>query len=168
MSASWIAVIGRQKPNSNLESHEVITPSATLMATAANSRALSLMSSWCRAARSRSEELTSGMVLPAMNSAVAVCSGVRTVLVAEPTAFTSLKSSVYVWDVSAGGGPGRNWLGESSSSGRIWAIHGSKNGANAGGVGRQTPGAGGTSKVTGAKRPSSSRSSMSRSAARSP
>ena len=40
-------------------------------------------------------------------------------LVAEPTAFTSLKSSVYVWEVKAGGGPGRNWLGDSSTSGRI-------------------------------------------------
>ena len=107
-------------------------------------------------------------MLGAMNRAVSVWSCVRTVLVAEPTAFTSLKSSVYVWEVNAGGGPGRNWLGDSSTSGRICAIHGSKNGANAGGVGRQTPGAGGTSNVTGAKRPSSARSSISRSAARSP
>ena len=95
------------------------------------------------------------MVLPAMNRAVAVCSGVRTVLVAEPTALTSLKSAVYVGTRHGRRGPGRNWLGESSSSGRSWDSHGSKNGANAGGggvgfgVGRQTPGPSGTSKVIG-------------------
>ena len=45
---------------------------------------------------------------------------------------------------------------------------GSKNGAMAGGVGRQTPGAGGMVKVRGPKRPSSVRRAMIRSAARSP
>ena len=111
-----------------------------LMETATNRRALSLMSSSCRAARSCCDELMSWKALRAMDRAVAVCSGVRTVLVAEPTAFTSLKSAVYVGEVNAGGGPGRNWLGDLSVSGCSCAIHGSKNGTNAGGVGRVTPG----------------------------
>ena len=55
------------------------------------------MSSWCLAARSRSDAVTRGSVLPAMNRAVVGLNpGVRTVLVAEPTALTSLKSAGYV------------------------------------------------------------------------
>jgi hypothetical protein len=54
VSPSWIAVIGRQNPNWNFESHTEMTASVRLMSTAANSRAVSLMSIACRAVRSRS------------------------------------------------------------------------------------------------------------------
>src|SRR5258705_8530935 len=97
-----------------------------------------------------------------------VWSSVRTALTLEPKSRTSLNSWRYRSDPIAGGGPGRNWLGDSSSNGSTCDSHGAENGAIAGGVGRQTPGANGTSKTIGAKRPSSARSATKWSAARSP
>src|SRR6478735_1163583 len=68
----------------------------------------------------------------------------------------------------AGGGPGLNWLSEAIVNGVTWLSHGSRNGKNAVGVGRQTPGTTGVSKVIGANRPSFARNSISRWAARAP
>jgi hypothetical protein len=70
--------------------------------------------------------------------------------------------------VSAGGGGGPNWVALRTSSGVTKPSHGSTIGANAGGVGRKTPGAGGCVNRMGALRPSSSRSRIRLSAARVP
>jgi hypothetical protein len=103
-----------------------------------------------------------------VNSAVSVCCGVRVEPTFAPSALTSLNSAVYFADVIAGGGPGRNCVGDVIVSGVTWLSHGSKNGAFAGGVGRHTPGAGAWSNVTGAFRPSFARSAMKWAAAASP
>jgi hypothetical protein len=74
---------------------------------------------------------------------VLVCSGVRAVEWTAPSALTSSKSRVSRFEVSAGGGcAGPNWLALCTSSGVTKPSHGADIGNNAGGVGRQTPGAG--------------------------
>src|SRR5207249_4640148 len=87
--------------------------------------------------------------MPEMNSAVSVCAGVRTALVFEPRVFTSSNSAAYAGEPRGNGPSGRNCRCDLMRSGFICDSQGSKNGAIAGGVGRQTPGAGGTSKVIG-------------------
>jgi len=56
-----------------------------------------------------------------------------------------------------GGGPGRNWRKDRTTSGSTLPSQGSKNGAFPGGVALHTPGAGGQSNTTGSKRPSLAR-----------
>src|SRR5438034_7493445 len=68
-----------------------MSASATVISTAANIRADRTISSPRLAAWSRSAALNCTKALPEKNIAVAVWPGVRTVEVAEPTAFTSLK-----------------------------------------------------------------------------
>jgi hypothetical protein len=68
-----------------------MSASATVMSTAANIRADRTISSPRLAAWPRSAALNCTKALPEKNVAVAVWLGVRTVEVAEPTAFTSLK-----------------------------------------------------------------------------
>jgi hypothetical protein len=70
--------------------------------------------------------------------------------------------------VSAGGTGGANWVALCTNSGVTKANHGADIGRNAGGVGRQTPGAGGWVNRMGALRPSSARSRIRLSAARMP
>jgi hypothetical protein len=94
VSASSIAVIGRQKPSSYFARHIVMIASATLMSTAANIRAASTMSRSRTVTWSRSAALYCTSALPEKNSAVAVWSGVRTVELSEPSALTSSKSRV--------------------------------------------------------------------------
>src|SRR4051812_48591226 len=66
------------------------------------------------------------------------------------------------------GGPGREQLFGRRLEGVTWLSHGSRKGKNAAGVGRQTPGTTGVSKVIGANRPSFARNSINRAAARAP
>jgi hypothetical protein len=75
-------------------------------------------------------------------SAVSVWAWVRTVDVAEPSAFTSWKSRVQRAEVSFGGAGGANRVGLRTSSDVTKPSQGSIIGANMGGVGRQTPGPG--------------------------
>ena len=64
-------------------------------------------------------------LLPTQKYAIAVCSGVRTVLLSAPYASVSLRSlRVRCWLVSEGGGGARNCVGSSSRNGRIVASHG--------------------------------------------
>ena len=70
--------------------------------------------------------------------------------------------------MSAGGPGGANWVALCTSSGVTKPSHGADIGRNAGGVGRQTPGAGGRVNKMGALRPSSARSRIRLSAARVP
>ena len=79
-----------------------------------------------------------------------------------------MKSRVYRAEVSAGGAGGANWVALCTSSGVTKPSHGADIGRNAGGVGRQTPGAGGWVKKIGALRPSWARSRIRLSAARMP
>jgi len=82
---------------------------------------------------------------------------------------TSLKSRVYAADVSAAGGPGSpNCFPLRTSRGVTAPSQGSIIGAKAGGVGRQTPGAGGCVKKIGAFRPSFARNAIRLSATRVP
>ena len=91
--------------------------SVTLMSTAANRRAVSLMSIACRAVRSRRAAWYGPIATSVVNIAVCVCSAVRVEPVFAPSALTSLKSAVYCADVNAGGGPGRNCVGDVIISG---------------------------------------------------
>ena len=95
LSASWMAVIGRQYPKWYFESHTAIIESVMLMSTAANRRAVSLMSIPCRAVRSRSAAWYGPIATSVVNSAVSVCSAVRVEPTFAPSALTSLKSAVY-------------------------------------------------------------------------
>src|SRR5262245_43870799 len=124
--------------------------SVMLMSTAANSRAVSLMSIACRAVRSRSAAWYGPIATSVVNSAVSVCCAVRVEPTFAPSALTSLKSFVYSAEVNAGGSPGRNCVDDVIVSGFTWLSQGSKNGGNVGGAGRHTPGPGGTSNVIGA------------------
>jgi hypothetical protein len=102
-----------------------------------------------RTARSRSAAWYGPGVIVEMNSAVSVCCGVRAEPSFEPNAFTSSKSAAYCAEVMSGGGPGRNWLGDSIISGVVSHRNLAKNGALAGVVGRQMPGAVAFSKMFG-------------------
>ena len=115
-----------------------------LMSTAAKRRALLLMLKWRRVTRSRSDAWSGAIGIPEMNIAVSVWSAVRVVLFSEPISFTSLNSRVYLSEVMAGGPRGLNWCAILSMNGRTSPIHGASIGGMAGGVGRQTPGAGGS------------------------
>ena len=77
-------------------------------------------------------------------SAIAVCSGVRVVLVAAPSDLTSLNAATHCGLDSDGGGAGWNWPARLSRNGRTLAIHGVCGAAYALGVSRQTPGPGGS------------------------
>ena len=103
-------------------------------------------------------------VIVEMNSPVSVCSGVRAEPSFLPNAFTSSTAAAYSAEVISGGGPGRNWLGESIISGVDSHRNLANIGALAGGVGRQMPVAGAFSKMFGPYRPSSARIAMKRSA----
>ena len=92
----------------------------------------------------------------------------RTVDVAEPYAFTSMKSRVYRAEASVGGPGGPNWVALCTSSGVTNPSHGSNIDRKPGGVGRQTPGAGGWVNRIGASRPSLARDAIKLSAARIP
>jgi hypothetical protein len=117
-----------------------------------------------RTVRSRSAAWNGPGWTVEMNSAVSVCCGVRAEPSFAPNAFTSAKSAAYCAEVVAGGGAGRNWLGDSIISGVVSLRYLAKNGALAGAVGRQRPGAAAVSKLFGPYRPSSARSAMKRSA----
>ena len=71
---------------------QAIAASAPVMLRIANSRALWSMSSAWRVARSRKAAWYCTTRLSLQNRAVSVWVGVRVVLAAAPTAFTSLKS----------------------------------------------------------------------------
>src|SRR5437764_1729698 len=75
-------------------------------------------------------------------------------LYSEPTSLTSLKSSVYAPLVSAFGPSVRSISALGTRNGRTFPTHGAGSFAKLGGVGRQTPGAGGYSVGGGPKRPS--------------
>src|SRR5436190_7564235 len=66
---------------------------------------------------------------------MSVCSGVRVVLIREPTAFTSLKSAAHVSLVRPGGGSTRNCELLFMLNGVTLAIHGTRPGANDGSPG---------------------------------
>src|SRR3954447_15490291 len=121
-----------------------MSESATLMSIAANIRAASTMSRCRTLPWSRSAAFSWTNELPEKNIAVLVSADVRTMEVAEPTALTSLKSRVYRAEVRAGGRfRGANCVARRTNSGVTKPSHGADMGENAGGVGRQTPGAGG-------------------------
>src|SRR6478672_2482038 len=62
--------------------------------------------------------------LVVQNRAIVPCSALRIVLVAPPTATTSLKSRAYAELDRAGGASGRNWSGRSMRNGRTRDTHG--------------------------------------------
>ena len=78
-------------------------------------------------------------------------------LVSEPSSLTSLKSSAYAALVSAFGPSVRSISALGTMNGRTFPTHGAGSDAKFGGVGRQTPGAGGYRSGGGPKRPSSCR-----------
>src|SRR5215472_17540650 len=137
-----------------LACHTEISASAALISIAANIRAASTMSRCRTLTWSRSAALYCTRGLPEKNRAVLVWAGVRTVELTEPSALTSAKSRAYRAEVSAGGGGGANWVALRTSSGATKPSHGADIGTSPGGVGRQTPGAGGWVNVMGALRPS--------------
>src|SRR5262249_30875959 len=108
-SALRMAVTGRQKLYVYFASNTAMSASSIAIAASARSRALSVTSRPGVLATERATgQYTFGSVA-SQNWAIAVCSGVRCVLVLPPTALISLKSRFHVSLVSAGGGPGRNW-----------------------------------------------------------
>src|SRR6476661_19627 len=122
--------------------------SAWVMVTAANIRAASTMFWWRTTTWSRRAASYWINALPEKNSAVAVWSALRRVEFVEPNALTSWKSRVYSREVNRGGGPGRpNCAPLRTMSGVTKPSQGAAIGANAVGVGRHTPVAGGWSKV---------------------
>src|SRR6266542_2729827 len=83
-----------------------------------------------------------GVTVPlpsAQNLAIAVCSGVRVALSARPSSFVSLKSEAHSALSSRGGKGGRNCDPLIIANGVTDGQFGRSAGANAGGVGTQTP-----------------------------
>ena len=75
----------------------------------------------------------------AQNLAIAVCSAVRVALSARPSTFVRLKSEAHSALSNAGGKGGRNCDPLIMENGVTNGQFGSRDGANAGGVGTQTP-----------------------------
>src|SRR5262249_57147852 len=86
--------------------------------------------------------------------AASVWSGVRVMLVREPTSLISLKSSAYASLVSGFGPSVRNMVALGKKKGRTFPTHGAGSFAKFGGVRRQMPGAIGCGVGDGPKRPS--------------
>ena len=78
---------------------------------------------------------------PYQNRAICDCSAVRVVLLAAPRLLTSSKAVVYSGLFRAGGGGGRNAESLVMQNGVTCPHCGAVAGANAGGVGCQSPGA---------------------------
>src|SRR5687767_11579203 len=102
-----IAVIGRQKWNAYLQSHERIAASASAMFRSANSRAFCSSVRPCCPLTSCAItfQCPGGVTVPApsaQNLAISVSSSVRVALVADPSAFVWLYSSAHSWLSSAG------------------------------------------------------------------
>src|ERR1700704_957602 len=137
-----MAVIGRHLSWVFLAFQIAIIESAREMFMSARIRALASIDLPCCCARSSATRFQIAVgVSDCQKVAVWVCSGVRIVLFALPSALTSLKSRAYRALVRGGGGPGRNWSGEGSANGVIVAnCLNSGIGANTGGVGAQRPG----------------------------
>jgi hypothetical protein len=80
------------------------------------------------------------LVTLANNRASWVCSAVRVVLVADPSACTWFSASAYSWLVSVGGPAGWYWVGVSSANGSVvWNCR-NCGAPRAGGVGWYRPG----------------------------
>src|SRR5690349_6345302 len=119
-----------------------MSPSAGLVFTAANIRALSTMSRCRLLAWSTRAPVYWIWALPEKNSAVAVWSAVRSLPVDRPIRRTSSHAVASRFEVIGGGGPESNCAPLLITSGVTNAIHGTNIDAKAGGVGRHTPGAG--------------------------
>ncbi len=92
-AASWIAVTGRQKRQWYLSFQQPMTPSAMAMFAVANKRALSALDKPRSTASVFMTPFQSPGPLVCQKRAASVWSGVRVVLVSDPTSLTSLKSS---------------------------------------------------------------------------
>src|SRR6266498_368183 len=114
-------------------------PSAAARSSIANRRALWTMSRPCSAASPRVTPFQNPP-FPCHQIAASVWSGVRAVLLIEPSSLTSLKSSAYAWLVSAFGPSERTISALGSRNGRTSPTHGAGSCAKNGIVGRHTPG----------------------------
>src|SRR5215216_3796189 len=171
-AARGIAFHGRQKSQWYLSFQQLIDASAAVRFSIANKRALSTMSTAYvgSAIRLRATGFQSRAGPPALchHSAMCVCSGVRTVLFTEPSAFTSLNSAAQVALVSACGPMVRNCDGLCIRNGRTPPTHavGSSIGVPSGfRSGHQCPGAVFGTHCDGPKRPSFCRAAIIASAA---
>ena len=102
-----------------------------------------MMSRFWLAASARKIRFQSAIAWSCQKMAASVWSGVRVILVSEPTSLISLKSSAYSVLVSAFGPFVRSISTLGTMNGRTLPTHGAGSFAKFGGVGRQTPGAGG-------------------------
>src|SRR5262245_20645276 len=138
-SALRMALIGRQKLYVYLESQQAIAASAAAMFRRANIRALSEMDSFLAAATWLAIGFQMIVAEEPHHIATSVSGPIRTTLFWAPMFFTSLTSITCTLLSSAGGGPRRNcdWL--LITQGVTRPQPGSEAGANAGGVGTQTP-----------------------------
>ena len=112
------------------------------------------MSKFWLAASVRKIRFQSAIAWSCQKIAASVWSGVRVMLVSEPSSLISLKSSAYSSLVSAFGPSVRSISALGTMNGRTFPTHGAGSFAKFGGVGRQMPGAGGYSAGGGPKRPS--------------
>ena len=124
-------------------SQQPIAASAAARFSIANRRALAAMPKFWLAASVRKTRLKSAWAWSCQKIAASVWSGVRVVLVSEPSSLTSLKSSAYSALVSAFGPSVRSISALGTMNGRTLPTHGAGSFAKFGGVGRQMPGAGG-------------------------
>src|SRR5688572_2779004 len=95
VSASRIAVVGRQTPQRCFSAQQLIRLSAPDMLVMAWNRACSLIDSPFEAATWRMAPYRLGAGCGAVQYASKVCAAVRVALLSAPTAFTSLNSVVY-------------------------------------------------------------------------
>src|ERR1700747_3233495 len=115
------------------------------------------MSKFWLTASARKIRFQSAIAWSCQNIAASVWSGVRVMLVREPTSLISLKSSAYWALVSALGPSVRSISALGTRNGRTFPTHGAGSFKKLGGVGRQMPGATGYGGGEGPKRPSFSR-----------
>src|SRR5215207_3109853 len=169
-AARGIAFHGRQKSQWYLSFQQLIPASAAVRFCIANKRALSARSTARLGSLSRFRatafQVATGVLC--QKSAMCVCSGVRAVLLTEPSAFTSLKSAAHATLVSAGGPALRNCDELCIRNGRTFPTHGvgSSMGVPSGfKSGCQCPGAAFGTHGDGPKRPSFSRAAIIASAA---
>src|SRR4030095_426132 len=145
VSAVRIAVTGRQKWKVYLASQAQMAASAMAMFNKANSLAFSPSVLPCAAAMICAIlfQWPGGVSVPApsaQNKAISVCSSVRVEPVVAPSSVTSLESVAYCALSREGGPGGRNWEPLLIPNGATNPHWGNKYGAEAGGVGNQTPG----------------------------
>ncbi len=166
--ASRIAVIGRQNDQCALSSQTLIRASVAVMYSTAKKRALSTSDNPCCADSVRNVRFQVTAGFSAQYCAARVCSGVRTLSVAEPSVLTSSNSRAYFRLVSGSGPSDRNWdeLGMKNGSTSLSQPFGSF--TNIGSTGRHTPGPVPEGKPGAPNRPSSVRAAIIAAAAASP